>query len=150
MSASYAKPDGQKVTRHAPKVAWKELPNAKVSANIAIPALPKWRDWHPATRKWWRTLWRKPQAAMWPADGGSLHVLAALMDDLFAGRADAAKLSGEIRQHEDRHGLSPKALAQLHCRLPEDEAAPPVEQATAPDDRRRRLRLVKSDAVARS
>lgn len=83
----------------------------------AAPKLPGWRKWSPATSRWWKDLWAKPQATQWEQDGSTLWTLACLYDDLIAGRADAAKVSAEMRQHEDRHGLNPKAMNQLRWRL---------------------------------
>ena len=42
-----------------------------------------------------------------------------LVDLLVTGKAPAARLSGELRQHEDRHGSNPKALASLRWRIAE-------------------------------
>jgi hypothetical protein len=124
---SYPKPDGSKVTRHKPRFDWTDLP---ASHSIVAPKLPTWRTWDRRTYRWWRDLWSKPQAVMWPPDGSSLHVLAALVDDLIVARADAVKVSAEIRQHEDRHGLTPKAMMQLRWRFaPSDIASQPTSSA---------------------
>lgn len=139
MPASYAKPDDQKVTRHARKLEWQLLPASGRPGDV--PLLPEWRTWDPKTIEWWADLWRKPQAVMWAQDGSSLWTYACLYDDLIAGRAEAAKVSAEMRQHEDRHGLSPKAMTQLCWRIAdEDEAAvKPSKPAAA---RRARLKVV--------
>ena len=42
------------------------------------------------------------------------------VDLLVTGKAPAARLSGELRQHEDRHGSNPKALALLRWRIAEE------------------------------
>lgn len=141
MAASYPKPDGQKVTRHAPQFGWVELPAAREGAP---PSLPPWRLWHSETLEWWSALWSKPQATMWEPSGSTLWALACLYDDLIAGRADAAKVSAEVRQHEDRHGLNPKAMLQLRWRIAEDEpevAAPAKSNASAAA-RRKRMKVV--------
>ena len=139
MPASYRKTDEQKVTRHKPKFEWSDLPAEGRSG--PVPRLPKWRKWQSETRRWWRELWRKPQAVKWEQDGSTLWALACLYDDLIAGRADTAKVSPEMRQHEDRHGLNPKAMQQLAWRIVEvevesEDAKPPSES------RRRKLRVV--------
>ena len=139
MAASYPKPDGQKVTRHPPRFDWVDLPVEGRSG--AVPKLPGWRSWQSGTRAWWKNLWSKPQAVMWEQDGSTLHTLACLYDDMIAGRADAAKVSAEMRQHEDRHGLNPKAMLQLRWRITDSEA----DTASGPaplDDRRQRLKVV--------
>ena len=140
MPASYPKPDGQKVTRHEPKFGWVDL---RPDPGVKVPRLPSWRAWQAQTKRWWSTLWGKPQAAMWVADGSTLWALACLYDDLIAGRADAARVSAEMRAHEDRHGLNPKAMLQLRWRVVDAE----VEAAGDPSpglvgDRRSRLKVV--------
>lgn len=117
MAASYPKPDESKVNRVAPKFGWVDLPAAGRPG--APPKLPSWRKWAPGTAKWWKDLWATPQATQWEQSGRTLFALACLYDDLIAGRADAAKVSAEMRQHEDRHGLNPKSMLQLRWRVVE-------------------------------
>lgn len=137
--ASYPKPDGQTVTRHERAFDWVELPEKRVGK---APALPTWRKFDRRTRAWWSELWKRPQAVQWQQSGASLFALAVLYDDLITGRVDAAKLSAEIRQHEDRHGLSPKALLQLRWRLPEKAGASQATKAPASSSRKARLQVV--------
>ena len=137
----YPKPDDQKVTRHV-GMAWTELPARREGDT---PPLPSWRVWQPATLEWWAGLWTKPQATQWDQSGSTLWVLACLQDDLIAGRIEAARVSAEIRAHQDRHGLSgPKALLQLRWALPADDepapATPPRAKSAAA--RRAKLRIV--------
>jgi hypothetical protein len=139
MAASYPKPDGQKVTRHAPQFAWVEL---SAQPNVSVPALPEWRKWNRRTLAWWAALWARPQAAMWEASGSTLWALAALWDDLIAGRCDAVRVSAEIRQHEDRHGLSPKAMLQLRWRLADASDSDVKPAAGSSAERRKRLKVV--------
>jgi hypothetical protein len=140
MPASYPKPDGQKVTRHEPKFGWTDL---CPDPGVKVPRLPTWRPWQTQTKRWWTVLWGKPQAAMWVSDGSTLWALACLYDDLIAGRADAARVSAEMRQHEDRHGLNPKAMLQLRWRVVGEEAVPSGDAAPTPiGDRRSRLKVV--------
>lgn len=135
MAASYAKPDDQKVNRVPRKLEWQDLPVE--GRDGPAPALPEWRAWAPATVEWWAELWAKPQAVMWAPDGSTLFALACLYDDLING-ADIAKVSAEMRQHEDRHGLNPKAMAQLCWRIGEGEQ--PKRKPAA--KRRSRLKVV--------
>ena len=135
MPASYPKPDGRKVTRHAPRFDWTDLPAE--GRQGPPPKLPAWRVWHRSTKTSWRELWAKPQAVVWPQDGSSLIPLACLYDDLISGRADAAKVSAEIRQHEDRHGLTPKAMMQLRWRVAANELEEAREERVSVRDRLR-------------
>ncbi len=141
------KPDAERRRTNAPSFEWKILPT---SHDIAAPELPEWRIWQDRTREWWTNLWAKPQATQWVADGSTLFSLALLMDDVIAGRTDVNKASPEIRQHEDRHGLNPKAMLQLRWRIDEPPAA--EESAARPrrkvDARRKRaLKVIEGDGV---
>jgi hypothetical protein len=53
---------------------------------------------------------------------------------------DIVRIAAEMRQHEDRHGLNPKAMLQLRWRVAagEDQLD---EQPAAAVDRRARLRI---------
>jgi hypothetical protein len=150
VAASYPKPDDQKVNRNKPRFEWTNLP---AEPGVDPPPLPEWRLWHPKTVDLWLALWAKPQSVMWDASGSSLFVLATLYDDLVSGRADPAKVSGEIRQIEDRHGLTPKALLQLRWRLPDVDTLPAAEPAPrrrasgTSSKLRDRLTLVASDGA---
>lgn len=90
------------------------------------PELPPLRSWSDQTRAWWAGLWATPQATQWDASGRTLHGLALLYEQvqLFPGRS-AGALS-EMRQIEDRHGLNPKAMAQLRWRIASPADASPV------------------------
>ncbi len=150
MGASYPKPESQRRNRMPHVVDWIDLP---VENESGAPPLPKWRKWHPETKLWWIELWKKPQAKMWDQTGSTLWVMASLIDDMITGVAETKGVSNELRQHEDRHGLNPKALLQLRWRLPQEVAEQstgepqPVEEApnSVPQEtqsRRERLRIV--------
>lgn len=138
MAASYAKPDDAKVTRVPLKLERKALPAS--GRKGPPPPLPKGRNWLPATRAAWREWWKSPQAVMWDQSGKTLHRWVFLLDCLYAGD-DPVRLSAEMRQHEDRHGMSPKALAQLAWFIVDDEQATPATSPTPLADRRQRLRI---------
>jgi hypothetical protein len=137
--AAYPKPEDQRVTRHEPKFGWVNLPTAGRCG--APPKLPAWRQWQSGTRGWWKALWAKPQATQWEQDGSTLHTLACLYDDLIAGRSEAAKVSAEMRQHEDRHGLNPKAMLQLRWRIVDEDAASQSGPASVSNISERRSRI---------
>ena len=142
------KPDGERVRRNASTFSWVELPSTGRKAKP--PALPAWRIWDQRTEKWWADLWKKPQALQWEQTGSTLWTLACLTDDLVTGRAEASKVSAEMRQHEDRHGLSPKAMMMLRWRIVDvaTPAAAPAKKTkrktpatvTPLDERRARVR----------
>ena len=142
------KPDGERVRRNASTFSWVDLPSSGRKGKP--PKLPEWRVWHPRTETWWAELWRTPQAVMWDQTGRSLHVMAAMMDDLISGRAEAAKVSAEMRQHEDRHGLNARSLMSLRWRIVDEVKTAPVPAKKAArkkpatvtplDERRARVR----------
>jgi hypothetical protein len=98
------------------------------------PALPSGgkRKFLKATRDWWATIWASPMAAVWlPADVPALIRLAHLIDQANRGEASTMVLA-EIRQLEDRFGLSPMARRRLQWEVsraaaPADEGEKPVE-----------------------
>jgi hypothetical protein len=80
----------------------------------------------PQTKQWWRSVWDSPVAALWlEADIGALERLAWLTDLTYRAAPQRHVLS-EIRQLEDRFGLSPLARRRLQLELgqPELEAVP--------------------------
>lgn len=89
---------------------------------------------------------------MWDPSGLSLHAAARLHERIVMD-GTAAPLEAELRQHYDRHGLSPKAMLQLRWRvgelgdLEEPESEPetpkPAPKARKGGDARRR-RLMRS------
>ncbi|HWH14239.1 MAG TPA: hypothetical protein VNT51_05795 [Miltoncostaeaceae bacterium] len=102
------------------------------------PALPKRRPdgkaWSAVARSWWRTAWSSPMAAVWiEADVPSLLRLAMLVDDQANGVEVvdgegaahvvpvAVTVLGEIRQLEDRFGLSPLARRRLQWEIAQAE-----------------------------
>jgi hypothetical protein len=142
MGASYRKPEGETVHRVQLKHGWQDLP---AQHDGPVPELPDWREWDILTIAWWNDLWKKPQAAMWQQDGSTLFPLACLMDDLISVRDGSAKVTGEIRAYEDRHGLSPKSMQQLLWRVAPESAAPAERSAPKASDAKARLKVVGSD-----
>lgn len=115
MAASYPKPDGERRNRAERQLDWTVLPFE--GRDGPAPALPQWRDWTDRTLDWWAEMWSTPQAAAWDQTGRSMHTLALLHHELMTDAGNAAKISAEMRQHEDRHGLTPKAMLQLRWRI---------------------------------
>lgn len=114
-------------------------------AKRKAPALPrKSPTWLAETREWWKTLWASPMAVAYvAADVPTLIRLARLVDDANRGEATAA-IHAEIRQLEDRFGLSPMARRRLQWEIEQGtrtQAAHGAQPRERGDDPRR-LRVV--------
>lgn len=101
----------------------------------------------------WADLWKKPQAVMWERSGDEIVVARYLIirnliqQPENADQINATALS-ELRQLEDRLGLSPMARHRLRWEIVEDEvdAQRQAKQSAAPAARRARLRVVADEA----
>lgn len=129
------KPDDQRRRRNKPTFEWVDLPAGGRKGRI--PKLPPVCDWSDETLRWWKAVWRTPQATQWDQTGSSLVVAAVLYQALLDDPKAPAAIAGALLAHEDRHGLSPKAMAALRWRIaePDDEPEP------SPRQRRPRIRL---------
>jgi hypothetical protein len=112
---------------------------------VETPPLPKRRRrWHPMTVQWWQDVWQSPMAPEFlPADVHGLYLLAELRDRFW--REPSAALAAEIRQQEQRFGLSPIDRRRLQWEVPRGAAAPDrpgVPSPDAGDDPRKLLALV--------
>lgn len=110
---------------------WVTLP-----AEGRVGATPKW-PLKGRTPAGWVDLWKLPQAVMWEQDNAIIQVATYLTvrhaahSALAAGEPNAALLS-ELRQIEDRLGLSPMALKRLQWEISE-KAEVPSEEGTVVD-----------------
>lgn len=87
--------------------------------------------WRKATREWWKTVWSSPMAAAFlPADVPILRRLATMLDGY--DRLPDPKLLAEIRQLEDRFGLSPMARRKLQWEIVPEPEAPAEKPAARP------------------
>jgi hypothetical protein len=78
-------------------------------------------------KRWWATVWASPMAAVYlDADVPALTRLASLIEQA-SQRDVGAKVLAEIRQLEDRFGLTPLARRRLQWELEPagGEDAPP-------------------------
>lgn len=136
--APLPKPPGQRVRRNAGQSQWSKLPGGgrrDALPDLGLPAAT------PATEAWWAEVWASPMAAMFlDADVPGLRRLALLLEAVNLGDLRTEILS-EIRQLEDRYGLSPKARRALQWEVGAAEEAPPAAAPVA-RDRSRFLRAV--------
>ncbi len=115
-------------------------PEKLAASHGRAPLLPGAELLTASTVGWWETVWASPMAAVWlPADVPALVRLALLMELSFLGEASAALL-GEIRQLEDRFGLSPLARRRLQWEV--DQAGGSGAAVAEPEDDGRWLRVV--------
>jgi hypothetical protein len=94
----------------------------------------------------WAELWSTPQAVAWERLGaGTIRVVARYVVLLAEADVGEPKAAMEVRQIEDRLGLSPLAMLRLRWEVAPDEVAEAREQRTASpakSDARARLRIV--------
>lgn len=94
----------------------------------------------------WAQLWSTPQAAAWERLGpGTIRVVARYVVLLAEADVGEPKAAMEVRQIEDRLGLSPLAMLRLRWEVAPDELAEAREHRAAPTakpDVRARLHIV--------
>ncbi|MFN6118238.1 MAG: hypothetical protein ACK5CE_01155 [Actinomycetes bacterium] len=112
------------------------------------PPLPPLKDWHPRTVEAWAAWWATPQALLWDQDGKTMHRWALLYDVLVTDPVAPPSVHAQLLQVEDRHGMSPQAMAKLRWAVRASEPEPPVEVPKAKTDRRKRVLEAVSDASA--
>lgn len=82
-------------------------------SEVEIPVLPFAETANSFTLVWWKTVWESPMGAMYKdADTLVLVRMAQLVDQVAQGSASREVLS-ELRQLEDRFGLSPLARRRI-------------------------------------
>jgi hypothetical protein len=139
MAATNAAPkvDGERRRRNAPTFTWTRLPRSGRQGPPPPMGEPSaWLEtaaggWPAATEREWADLWSSPQAAAWDQSGRTLRRWAELHAVGVLEGVSAVR-SSEMRQIEDRHGLSPKALLQLRW-LVVDDADANVGAVVVPD-----------------
>jgi len=94
----------------------------------------------------WAELWSTPQAAAWERLGvGCVRIVARYVVLLAEADVGEPKAAAEVRQIEDRLGLSPQAMLRLRWEIAPDELAEAREQRSAPKPKtsvQRRMHLV--------
>lgn len=118
-------PNPQRRRRNAPTVPTTALPAGGFEGPTPVCPL----ELGEAGVRWWEWAWSTPQAAGWSK--GDLFSLArrALFEDLFAVDRTKSNAS-EMRELDDRFGLTPKGMAALHWTIVEAE----VPEEIAADD----------------
>lgn len=140
MPGPLPKPDARR--RNQPTIPTTALP---ASGRQGEPPQPPY-DLGAAGAAWWLWAWSTPQSCAW--NTGDLYVTGrrAVLEDLVAAGGplkEVSPLIREMRELDDRLGLTPKGLAQLRWKIV-DEQAEAAEQAKARDElaARRRVKAV--------
>lgn len=106
-----------------------EIVTPHVMGGRDLPAVND-KPWHVLTLAWWADLWASPMSAEYlKVDEHGLIRLAVLIDAFY--RKPSHYLAAEIRQQEQRYGLSPMDRRRLEWT---------IEQAEESKDRGRRRR----------
>lgn len=67
-------------------------------------------------RAWWKWAWRTPQAAAWGSSMAYVVARRAVLEDSLKDEFAVATLR-EMRELDDRLGLTPKSMAQLRWKI---------------------------------
>jgi hypothetical protein len=135
--------------RPRPTFGWVDLPAEGRSGPAPdLPTPPVWLNefggWPVATRAAWKRLWETPQATQWDQSGKTLHGWAQLHAHCELSGPQPSRVA-EMRQHEDRHGLNPRALMQLRWRVvsSEPDVVPVVSAKVKRSGMDRKSRMLK-------
>lgn len=147
------KPADQRRRRNAPLANTLKLPKA---GRQGPP--PKYPDGKlsAADAKVWAELWATPAAAAWELNNYRRVVARYLRmmrasDEALAAGEPSATLLGEVRQLEDRLGLTPMSMLRLRWEIDDsDEVAEARSERPATRSTRQRLKAVDPGAVARA
>ena len=121
------KPDDQRRRRNATPQT------TKLPAEGRKGKPPEWPLTKPtkAETEAWRQVWATPQAAAWEKLGWVRTVARYVRLLVQSEKKDAtASICGEVRQMEDRLGLTPMAMLRLRWQIVEDEVS--EARASAP------------------
>jgi hypothetical protein len=139
MPGPLPKPAAERHRREAPTYETRRLPASGRPG--PAPELPPLRAWSTATLEAWSYWWSTPQACAWDQSGRSLHRWAMLYDEIATDGGNAS-LHGQLMALEDRHGMSPVAMAKLRWEIVTD-AEPTPTSASGKTAKARRMAAVK-------
>ena len=120
--------------------------------DVVVPPLPQLDDWewHPLTVAEWNRIWGSPMATEWDRRGdlGATYVYITLFDRFW--ETPTPTLPAEIRQQQDKLGITPVARRRLEWTIErvEEAKAEGRRRAASPPPRgkadpRRALAVVK-------
>ncbi len=130
--------------RSAPNLT--QLPSEGRQGDVPAWPLPDPRE---AELEVWAELWVSPQATMWERLGWT-RAVARYTRTLVDAEVTGAPITllGEVRQMEDRLGLTPMSMLRLRWEVVTDELED--KRQAPPSKARERFKLVDADAVARA
>lgn len=129
-------PDPNRRRTNAPTIPTTNLPASGRKGRLPKSPL----ELGDAGAAWWRWAWRLPQACGWSV--GDLYAIArrAHLEDVLAEAEPGARLgtAREMRELDDRFGLTPKGMAALRWKIVADSEPAAVAPAgvTSLDARR--------------
>ncbi|MGV8973358.1 MAG: hypothetical protein ACOH10_13635 [Rhodoglobus sp.] len=125
---------------------WQTLPVGDWGGDVPECPLPGVSD---AEFEMWETYWRKPQAAIWSANGMEIEVALHVRHLVEAIQSDAPTTARTlVRQQMDALLLTHKALSDAKIRIGIiDAPTATVSRATRPSSRERRLRAVPDEGA---
>lgn len=131
MSGPLPKPEGLRRRRNRPTHETVVLPSGGRGGRVPKPLV----DLEGDAKTLWRRLWSSPAACQWDVSdvAGVTRLVVLACDPACWGKAT---LLAELRQLEDRFGLSPAARRQLRWQVEEDEEEGPVVAPVRLADRR--------------
>lgn len=128
-------PDPRRRRVNAPTIPTTALPAS--GRQGSAPRVPSWVKLGSAGKAWWRWAWSTPQACGW-ASGHEVAVArrASLEDELLVADPGAPKraVEREMRELEDRFGLTPKGMAALRWEIVPDPVAEDAGDVDAVDE----------------
>lgn len=138
------KPDGEKRRRNAPMANTLQLPAE--GRQGPAPVWPGPGLMPEPYRAIWEDLWSTPMAVAWERNNWTRVIARYLLvlqasDDALKAKEPNAKLLIELRNLEDRLGMTPMSLMRLRWEITGDELAP-AREAKASGGSRARLRAV--------
>lgn len=134
----HPKPPGDRVRRNADQKGWVQ-PGPRVES---APPLPERFRGEPEVQRWWDRVWSSEVAGAYlDVDVSALERGAMLVSEISSGEFPASYL-GELRQIEDRFGLTPAGRQRLMWMALRDGDAEDEPDAAPVVDIRDRLKRV--------
>lgn len=114
-------PGGDTQRRNAPTI---ETTVLSPGSDKEIPVPPKWAKLKGLKLDWWNWAWGLPEAQLWSVGDTQLVVRLAHLTWATITEGSGSKALAEVRQIEDRLGLSPKAKLDMRIKFAEPDSEP--------------------------